>query len=217
MIPSSLDDITLRQKIDYQQKIGDELDAKAKEIFDIQDEVLREIEIVNFQIEKMFKSFAYFANCTIESLQQSEFVSKIANIYYVSIGLLFEEEAAIDLKQEFTWNDEVWKLAAPELTHGDQTTFGEFIDSKQIVQDMAKLGRSRWEALIPLSAVFLRKEDEPYDKSFLYEGSERLKLMETLPLSIALQVGFFLSTSLNMFTLHSPSFNHHVSKMRAGM
>jgi len=57
-----------------------------------------------------------------------------------------------------------------------------------------------------LSAIYLRKKGEEYDESFLYEGSDRLELMKQLPMDIALAVGFFLSSSMNLYINHFQSF-----------
>jgi hypothetical protein len=96
-------------------------------------------------------------------------------------------------------NNETWVLPATELKHGDAMSFGEIIDSKQRVKDMAEIGLSKVEQLLPLSAIYLRKKEEDYKEEFLYEGSERQELMKSLPMDIAEQVGFFLRRSMNFF------------------
>ncbi len=199
-IPSSLEEITLKQRIDYQNTYGNELDLMAKSILEMPDDEERELEIVLFQFEKMIRTFAFFANVTPEAIKDSEYIDKIAEIYYANLACIFDEEAKTELIDRFEWRGEMWKLGSPLLKQGDPMKFGELINSKQVVQDLIKLGKSKWEVMLPLCAIYLRKEDEEFDKSFLYEGSDRLKLMEELPLSIALQVGFFLSGSLSMFT-----------------
>lgn len=199
-IPSSLREITLRQRIDFQSQYGNELDLMSKSISEIEDEQERELEVVQFQFEKMFRTVAFFTKTDVAALKSSSFIEQIAQIYFANLAVIFEEEAELTPVNKFNWQDADWYLAAPELKHGDQMAFGEMIDSKQMIQDMIGLGKNRWECLIPLAAIFLRKEDEPYAEAFLYEDSERLKLMEQLPLDIALQVGFFLISSLNIFT-----------------
>lgn len=206
-LPSSLSEITLKQRIDFQIQHGNLLDEMAKSILSLEDTEERMLELTQFQFEKMFRSFAFFAGTTVEAVKESEFLDTIANLYYSSLKILFEDEDKLVPKHQFLWNKELWYLQAPELKNGDRMTFGELIDSKQIIQDLSNLGKSQWEALLPLCCIYLKRKDEIYEESFLYEDSDRMKLMEMLPLDIALQVGFFLSGSLNMFMKTSPFLN----------
>lgn len=206
-IPSSLNEITLKQRIEFQNEHGNVLDDMVKSILALEDEDEKQLELTQFQFEKMFRSFSFFSGIPVEALKESQFIDEIASIYYSCLAVLFEQENQLKPLREFLWNGELWYLQSPELKNGDRMTFGELIDSKQIIQDMIKLGKGDWERLLPLCCIYLRKRDEIYQESFLYEDSERLKLMEQLPLDIALQVGFFLSSSLNMFMATSQSFN----------
>lgn len=206
VIPSSLREITLGQRIDFYEQHGRDLDAMAASITQMPDGPEKELEIAHFQFEKMFRTFAFFTNTDVEALKASEFIDQIANIYFSSLAVLLEEEAAIEPEQQFVWNDEEWELHPSELKHGSQMSFGELIDAKQMVQDMADLGRGKWESLQKLCAIFLRKKGEAYQEEFLYDDSERLQLMHSLPMDIALQVGFFLLGSMSLFISTSQSF-----------
>lgn len=206
-IPSSLSEITLRQKIDFQNTYGKELDEMARSIAEMPDGFDKELELMQFQFEMMFKTMAFFTNCTDQALKESEFIDKIAALYYAGPSALNQADTILSLQHEFNWNNELWILDKPELKHGDRMTFGEMIDAKQTIQNMVGLGKGQWECLIPLSAIFLRKKDEAYQESFLYEDSERLKLMESLPLDITMNVAFFLNSSLNIYIKASQSLS----------
>lgn len=207
--PSSLAEITLGQRIEFQHQYGDDLDKMIDSILKMPDDAEREIEMMQFHFEKMFRTFAFFAGTTVDAVKESQFINEVAGIYNTCLSILFQEQKNMELQREFIIWGEKWVLAAPELKHGDKMKFGEVIASKQIVKDMADLGRGRWDAFIPLCAIYLRPEGEDYDESFMYENSERQKLMETLPLDVALQVGFFLSDSMNFYIAHSMSLGSH--------
>lgn len=198
-LPTSLSEMTLGQRIDFYEQHGRELDEMADSIANMPDSTEKELEIAHLQMEKMFRTFAFFTGTNAEQIKQSEFVDKVANIYYASLSTLLEDEEEIEPQQSFIWKGEHWELHEPELKHGSTMTFGEIIDAKQMVQNMADLGRGKWESLQKLCAVFLRKKGEPYHESFLYDGSDRLLLMRDLPMDIALQVGFFLLGSMSLF------------------
>lgn len=207
IFPSSLAEFTLGQRIAFQEQHGNELDAMLKSILEMEDGLDKELEITEFQFEKCFRTFSFFSGVDVQVLKESEYVDDIAAIYYANCQVLFEEESKIELSQTYEWNGDIWQLHPPELKNGSKLMFGEFVDSKQIVKYEIELGKGKWEYLLPLAAIYLRKEGEKYQESFLYEGSERLKLMESLPLSIALAVGFFLNSYLNIVinTLQSSS------------
>jgi hypothetical protein len=99
---------------------------------------------------------------------------------------------------EYFWKGEVWEIHPPELKHGLSDEIRRVHRRKQIIKDMMDLGKGRWESLVSLCAIYLRRKDEPYKEEFMYEGSERQELMLSLPMDIALAVGFFLSGSMNI-------------------
>lgn len=198
--PSTLADITLRQRIDLHDRHGRDLEKMLESIQKMTDESERTIEMTQWSLERMFRTFAFFAGTTPEAIKESEFVGEVARIYNASLAQIYAEELAIDdTRREFEFKGETWHLAPPELKHGDKMSFGEVIESKQTVKDMLDLGRGRWEAMLRLCVIYLRKKDEPYTEDMLFEGSKRMKLMEELPLDIALHVGFFLKSFLNFY------------------
>lgn len=200
LIPSALSEMTLGQRIAFQQQHGDLLNEMHKSILEM-DPQEQELELIEWQLEKMYRTVSFFSGFSVESLRQSEFINQIFAIHTASMEQIFQDEQRLinQPETEFSWNGELWEIPKPELKHGDKMTFGEVIDSKQMVQNMLGLSKNRWECLIPLCCIFLRRVGEKYQENWLVEGSERMRLMESLPLNIALQVNFFLSSSLCTF------------------
>jgi hypothetical protein len=217
LFPSSLSEITLGQRIAFQEEHGNLLDQMLESILAMDDELLKELEMIEFRMEKMFRTFAFFAGCTVEAVKEYKSVNDVVNIYYSCLAVLFEDEEKQELQRAFIWKEEEWEMADPELKHGDQGKFGEFIDAKQTVKDLIDLGRGRWTAMLRLSAIYLRKKGEPYKEEFLYDGSDRLELMKSLPMDIALQVGFFLSGTMNFYLNTLMSSEKAGSKGRASI
>ena len=197
IIPSSLDQITLRQKIDFHNLHGKLLDKMLDGILSMPEDMDKQMELIQFHFEKMIRTLSFFTGCTPEAIKETEYLDTIVNLYWANLKVFMEDEQKIELKPEYVWLDEVWTIHPPLLKQESRMTFGEFIDAKQVVKDFYDLGKGRWEALLPLCAIFFRKKGEAYQESFLYEGSERLQLTETLPLDKALCVAFFLTSSLN--------------------
>lgn len=204
-LPTTLQEFTLGQRIAFQQQHGNILDEMVKSILAMEDPFEQELETMTLQLEKAYRTFSFFSGVPVDVIKNSEQVGYIVNLYFSSMALLFESEEAITLQQTFYWQGEIWQLAKPELKQGDNMSFGEVIDAKQQVQNMHDLGLSHWEAMLPLCAIFFRKKDEPYEESFIYEDSDRMKLMLQLPMEYALQVGFFLNACLNFYIQTSRS------------
>lgn len=207
-IPSTLSEITLGQRIDFYNLYGHQLDEMAESILSMEDGLEKDLDVTAFQFEKMFRVFAFFAGCTVDAVRESEFIDEIADIYFSSLVELFDDNIQPEPLREFTWRNETWELHEPELKYGDAMTFGELIDSKQVVKDSIDQGQGKWEYVLKVCAIFLRKKDEAYRQEFLYEGSERVELMKDLPMDIALQVAFFLSSSMSSCLNTLPSSRH---------
>lgn len=215
IVPSSLSEFTIGQRIAFHNEHGRLLDEMLKSIISMEDGPEKELEITQFNFEKMFRTFAFFAGTTAEAIKASKFIDDVANIYYSSLAVLFEEEETMEPQREFVFKGEQWELAPPELSNSSKMKFGEFIDAKQLIKDMVGLGMGKWEYMLPICVIYLRKKGEAYKEEFLFEGSERLKLMEELPMDIAMQVGFFLSSIINFSTNTLRSSGNQESKAAA--
>lgn len=205
VIPSSLDEFKLKDRIRFQTVYGSAYEKKIEEANKISDEVMKEAELSIIYFENMLNTFSFFSGIDRDSLEQSEYVDDIASIYLQCMKGLIEEENDIKLEDEYVWNGEIWQIQPPYLNTASKMKFGELIDSKQIVKEMIEFGGGKWEAMPYLCAIYFRKKGEEYTSEFTNEESDRLKLMYELPMAFALRVGFFLSSSLNGYinTYHS--------------
>lgn len=197
IFPSSLSEITLGQRITFYNQYGRQLDEMLKSITDMEEGPLKVLETDQFRFEKMFRTFAFFANTTPEVVKENKFIDDVADVYYSCLSVLFDDEQDLEPKPEYFFKKALWVIAAPELNQGSKMTFGEFIDAKQMTKDMNDLGAGKWEIMLKLCAIYLRKVGEEYKEEFSYEGSDRQELMKDLPMDIAMQVGFFLSGTMN--------------------
>lgn len=203
VIPSSLLEITLRQRIDYYNRYGKELDERLRKSFEIEDEFERSLAISDIQIDQIFQTLSFFTGIETKVLEESEFIDHLIAIYHSSIAVLLEEEKSLKIETEFVWQGEEWVIQPYELSNHSKMTFAEFVDAKQMVQDLYKLGQNDWEVMLRLCTVFLRKKGEAYSVELSKEKGERMQLFEQLPLQYALQCGFFLSGSMSLFLKHS--------------
>lgn len=209
-LPTSLSDITLAQRVLYDQTYGKDLRDKLAKIIEMKDSMDRELEMGEYQCDLACKSISFFGNVPLHIIQNTA-LHDVLIIHGECLKAIAQEQSFSDeefmIDHEIEWNGEVWIINPPELKHTSSTTFGEFLDSKQWVKNLFDLGNERWEALVMLCCIYLRKKGEVYNEILSEENGDRYKIMQTLPLNHALNVGFFLSGSMHTYmkTFHSSS------------
>lgn len=193
--PTSLRDITLKQRIEFDHLYGKEILSKQKEVLESKDE----LESTMFQMDVACKNFSFFSGIELEEVRKLP-MNQVLSVYQACFEQIAKEEQELTLQQRFEWKDELWDLEAPELNHESKMTFNEFVTAKQIVKTMHDMGSGQWDALPSLCAIFLRKVDEPFDEKFISGSTDRTDEMMDLPLDIALSVGFFLRISMSTYS-----------------
>lgn len=198
-IPNSLAEITLGQRIAFHKQYGKLLEERLKDALDLPEGILRDLQVQEYHDDCAMYFFAFFTESSLDTVKQDVPAEIVLAVYYSVFINLIKEENSIELRSNYQWNGEEWFLQSPVLTGSNPMTFGEFIDAKQILKDLVDDQGSRWEFLLKACCIFLRRKGESYDQTFIEEGSDRLKLMESLPMDIALEVGFFLISSIGSF------------------
>jgi hypothetical protein len=197
-LPASLAAVTLNQRIEFDKVHGKTLRELYKKMEEEKDALLKEMAETDYHLSLACRSLSFFAGIPLESVNNTA-IDDVLAIYHVTMKGYAEDSDFTNkefvLKEEFGWKDALWTIAPPELKNDSKMTFGEFITSKQVVQNMMDLGDEKWGALLPLCCIFFRKKDEPFNEEFVTEGNERHELMKSLPLEFALHVAFFLNAS----------------------
>lgn len=197
--PASLADITLGQRVDFFGKYGKDLEQKLLGIDAIADEFEKEGEMAVLNIDLAVKEFSHYTGIPLADVQNKIDLNSLMEIYAVDMELLREQERNIAWQPEYEWNGETWTISPPNIGPSDNMILNEFLHGKEIVRQMAKLGRGKWDTLPYLCAIYLRKKGESFAEHLVAEDSERIRLMELLPLDIALGVAFFLSSTLAIY------------------
>ena len=198
-VPTSLSQIKLRQKIEFDNLYSEKIEALKNEVFGDENKEVSDLDsmLLTFSVAAM--NFSFFSGIPLEEVEQNIAVDDVLNIYYSCFYQLFQQEDELEIQPEYLWNDEFWKLESPELTFESKITFNEFITSKQIVKQMSELASGHWESLPYLACVYLKREDESFEEKWLAPGSERMEMMLDLPMDIAVAVAFFLQSSMSMY------------------
>jgi len=196
--PDTLADITIGQRIEFYDLYGKALDDKAIKIGKIQYQFQKDSELSSWHLENAVCQFAFYTGLPLAELQRSADAISILKIYQEVIYPLLVQEREIEIRTEYEFAGEKWIIAPPELLPTSTMTFNEFLHGKEVVRQMNQVGNGKWHSLPYLCAIYLRKEGEPFQESLVADGSERMQLMYSLPLDIAIGVGFFLTGTLNI-------------------
>lgn len=197
--PSSLSEITLGQKIEFEKEHRAALDEIIHGIAKQKDPDLQEVEAFNYRHEKMIREFSFFTGMPVKVLRETEneILDSIANIYYSCLATITDDEQDIELnpQTEFVFNGEFWVL----LPLDDDKSFKAFHTVKKLTKLMVDLSNGDWSALLPICATYIRKIDEPFQPVFMEEGSDRVELMKGLPMDITLHVVKYLNLTMSVY------------------
>lgn len=211
--PTSLTEVTLGQRIAFQTMYGDALDARAKAFMEAEISEDREFEEMMLMLDAATCTFSFFTGISLDEVRANLDAQQVYNIYISCLQqIVHQSQADQATVTEVLWNGQMWHIAPPELSADSEMTFNEFLTAKEAVRQLFQLGKGHWEALQYLCAVYLRKPGEKFQESFVHPTSDRFNLMLTVPLDIALAVGFFLTSSMNSCIEISAFLNHDQAK-----
>ena len=198
--PSSLQDITLGQRIGFYIEHGKSLDDRAKVIEALTDEFDKELERTSWHLDYAARMLSFYTGIELDTVKTEMPIVDLVHIYNTCVSVLNEQEQSVELQTAYSWQDNEWILSVPELLPNSDMNLNEFIYAKEAVRNLDSLGKSKWESLPYLCSIYLRKAGEPFSESLVAAGSERMELMNNLPLNIAIAVGFFLTGIMNIYT-----------------
>lgn len=212
--PSNLDQLTLGAWSRFYVQYGKKLDEQQAALLEQKDDMFRSLDESSLQVERMYCFAAFFTNTTLKYAKRTFRLGEVATAYNSCFAKMFNGADTVVVQREFTWNEEQWVLPAVELMPNSKMTFGEFIDSKVVVQDAHQQKQTRWELLHQVAAIFLRKPGETYTDEFIMPDSERLELLNHLPMRIALAVGEWFDQFNTFLDKSFPVF--HKSDIKGG-
>ncbi len=205
-IPFDLHNISIGDYIRYHTEYGRDLDKEVDTILskDYGDndeaELNRQIDIDNHIDHEALCWFSYWSKIDLQQAKQNKGIKDILDAYRVmKFQIKDQEEKIKEFPLEFEWGGEQWVIDDFVVDPSSGMSFNEIITSKEVIRQLNALGNGRWESMPYLAAIFLRKKGEDFQDEFIREGSDRLTLMQQLPMDHALTVGFFLNTCVSIW------------------
>jgi hypothetical protein len=201
--PNALSEITLRQRIAWQEQYGDALEARALEVETVEEEFEKELERTVLSVDAALQSFAFYTGVPEFLEGNTVDVGQLLNVYYACQQSLAEQELAISNTEQHhdmhAFAGKLWRIAPPVVSPDSEITFNEFLISKEVVRQLHMLAAGSWVALPYLCCVYFRLDGEPFSEALAKEDGERFEQLLDLPMDKALTVAFFLSSSMDLF------------------
>lgn len=205
-VPSDLSQIKLGRFVEWYAQYGKALDEELTAIFEKEHDDAMELEIdLQLHVDKEALSwYSFFTGFDFFKCDNIELTDMLLQ-YRILRSLLKEsEQEAREFPIEIDWNEEKWAIQDFRIQPGSTMSFGEIITSKEVVRQINKIGQGKWDALVYLCCIYLRKIGEPFTDDLT--SGDRFALMQNLPLNHAMAVAFFLSNSISIFKKHLLSF-----------
>lgn len=199
-IPSTPDQLRLSDWIGFCHEYGTELDKEQARINAMPDGTFKQLDMAEHLIVRFYSMTAYFTGVKFEEATRIYRVGEVTRLFEEKFSNLFKLEQPLVLQLGYDWNGSVWSLPPVELGPNDNLTFGEFIDSKVVIQNVKAAEQTKWELLQQIACIFFREPGVPYKQEEVTEGSERMQLMGTLPMSIVLIIAEWFERFNNNLT-----------------
>lgn len=207
-VPFDLAAITLGDFIAYQDEYGADLDKLLIEITQKEhegdEEDIELQKLVDFDSHLDMEALAWFSFWTKSDLfevKDQPFITPVLEQYRLLRNIIKEQmqDAEILFPLEISWNNELWSIQDFKVNPASEMSFNEIITSKETMRQLDSLGKGQWQALIYLCAIYFRKKDEAFEDEMVFEEGERMTLLKTLPLNIAIKVSFFLNSCVSIW------------------
>ena len=209
-MPIHLSEITLQQAVDFYNQYGRALDVRYRAIQQMEEgSQQRTDEYLLYDYESATQHYSFYTGTPLDEVLMLDAPEVVIEANTAMIHWSMEMPTQVE-HGGYDWEDYTWQIA-PILTKTKNLSHAEF----EMVQDLAlifsDLQDGKIEALTHLCAAYLRKRIqpnpvvnnldtiEPYHTGLTEAGSDRVKLMSRLPLSIALVVKLYIEQSINLY------------------
>lgn len=204
-VPFDAKMITLDKYVQFNQNFGTELDKEFKDIVEKKVGIEEKSALIDDHLDKeAIYWFSFWTGIKVSEAKKLPDMVKFINSYK-TLRFMFKiaEDDASVFPYEFEWEGDTWSIQDFKVNAASEMSFNEIVTSKEVMRQTLDLSQGKWTAMPYLCAIFLRKKDEKFADSLIYENSERLNLFKRLPLQYALYVGFFINCSVSILRIRS--------------
>lgn len=196
-IPDHLKDISLSQWIGFYNQYGRELDKRYAYIQGMPEGPDRADAYLLYEVDLAIQHYSYYSGVPLLEVMEMSPMDVVVQMNTILIHLKMEE-SELDYHVLFDFNNE-WYRIQPVIEVSDKLTNEQFEKTQSVALIYSDLQDGKQEALYNLCAAFLRKENEPFSDSLVDDAGERVELMKSLPLNIALCVEKYIQDTITVY------------------
>lgn len=204
-LPVTLRDITLQQRIAFDQEHGKDLAALAADIDAKPSGEGKHEDMIVYHAACAVRAFSFFSGISLQEVEDHFDLQQVMDIYETTLSGLLNPSGDLLPTEGIWWEGERWTIQTPELRPDSPMVFNEFLVAKESVRQLVSMDSGRWETVPYLAAVYLRNDREPFSEDLVHPDGDRLRLMQRLPMDIAACVAFFLTSTAHSYTISSQS------------
>lgn len=209
-VPFDPEVIKLSEYIEFYKQHGHVLDKALDEIVNDKtssyEDKLNKIDA--YTDREAIAWISFWTGVDLNKIKDTPLILPVLNAYK-SLKVLFRiTEDEVQFPQTYFWNDAEWEIQDFRVNPASEMSFNEIVTSKEVMRqvyeiaDEQKPAGNKWTSMPYLCAVFFRKKGEKFTDELIHEGSERMKLINDIPLKYALVVAFFLSSCVHFWKNH---------------
>lgn len=191
-IPDHVSEVSLRDRIEFDQMYGDEIEAVLKELLK-ENETAKEdekkvVDLSAVYIDRAQKTVAFFTGIELEQIMTmpiNEVLDLYENHFKSLINLQFDQSES----RSFLLGNEIYWLPESKLNPKSGITFNQIITSKEVTRNLCNSASEKLTALAYLGAIFLKKEGGQFSEEDINIESDVMNQILDLPIEKAINIG----------------------------
>lgn len=199
-IPDDLSEITLEQHINYMAVHGTNFRIKTRNLDQIVDPGERHLEAALIYMDRMVTVLSYYSGIPLEEVRDNIDIKQVLSYVGATQLALAVQERELEVVPGATYDFDghPWTIQPPTALP-EVVTYDHYMATNELARLMLELAAGNWEVMPSICAAYLRLPGEDFNPNGWQVGTTREVLMRTLPLDIALRVGYYLQASLELF------------------
>jgi hypothetical protein len=206
-VPFDLESIALGDFLRFREQYGMKLEQELLEISErtysedeVEADLLKTLDLEEHFDREAITWCSFWTKHNLDEWKEKPEIEPLLSSYRILRTILAHDiQRTRKFPMTIDWMGEEWEIQNYAVNTASKMSFNEIITSKEVIRQIKKLEKSRFEALPYLCAIFLRKKGEAFTDELIEADGERLKLMDQLPMTYAMAVAFFLSSCLRVW------------------
>jgi len=196
--PTKLEQITLRQWVDFYNMYGKDLEKRFADIQKMPEGEDRNNEYMLYDWDNTLYTYSYYTGIPMDKVMKMDLKAVIMEQGSAFISLK-KEEVRLTYRDVYEWNGHQWMIQPIYMSTSEKLTYEQFQKTQDLALIISDLQDGKQEAIYCLCAAYLRRINEEFTEDLVHPSSNRVKLMQSLPLNLALRVKKYFEDSVKLY------------------